>query len=335
MTNKTEARKFFLHSPADAAQSYVQWAEKLQAEPGITYGCVLDKFLIPLHPGDLMAVVARPGHGKSSWMAYMAKKTARDIVARGAEDEVVVYVSWEQPIEEIEAFFESGDSYSSTDMAWGKVPLDVIRRKAVKRGGLPIWYVGKSLRHAHVKKPPMYIDAVYAAIEAMRYEYGLRPVLICLDYIQKIPVAKGYKRFEQVTEAVFATKDLLMDIGAPGIAGVQARREVDTYRDQIPSMSDAQHSSAIEQEADKQIGIWRPIKTHDPARTPFIEVAGKEYANTESLFVIRLLKQRFEQGYGTFAINFKPQTLEVYDYEYKSSYAANGHAPVTPAGSKP
>lgn len=315
MSDREQARRLFLHSPADAAQSYVQWAEKLKEEPGITYGCILDKFLIPLHPGDLMAVVARPGHGKSSWMAYMARKTAQDIVDRGAEDEVVIYASWEQPVEEIEAFFESGDTYSSTDMAWGRVPLDVIKRKAVKRGGLPIWYIGKSLRHAHVKKPPMYIDTVYEAIGAMRYEYGLKPALICLDYIQKIPVHKGYKRYEQVTEAVFDTKNLLMDIGAPGIAGVQARREVDSYGDQIPTMSDAQHSSAIEQEADKQIGIWRPIKTHDPEKHKYIEVGGHEIKNTESLFVIRLLKQRFERGYGTFAVNFIPETLEVYDYD--------------------
>lgn len=322
MTDRKEARKFFLHTPADAAQSYVHWAEKLQTEPGITYGCILDKFMIPLHPGDLMAVVARPGHGKSSWMAYMAKKTAMDILKRGAEDEVVLYVSWEQPVEEIEAFFQSGDAYSSTDMAWGRVPMDVIKRRAVKRGGLPIWYIGKSLRHAHVKKPPMYIDAVYEAIEAMRYEYNLKPALICLDYIQKIPVQGGQRRFEQVTEAVFATKNLLIDIGAPGIGGVQARRDVDSYRDQIPSMADAQHSSAIEQEADKQIGVWRPIKTHDPAKVPFIDVGGHQIKNTESLFVIRFLKQRFEQGYGTFAVNFIPQTLEVYDYEL---HRTNGH----------
>lgn len=324
MSDREQARRFFLHSPADAAQSYVQWAQKLKDEPGITYGCVLDKFLIPLHPGDLMAVVARPGHGKSSWMAYMARKTALDIVKRGAEDEVVIYASWEQPIEEIEAFFESGDSYSSTDMAWGRVPMDVIKRKSVKRGGLPIWYIGKSLRHAHVKKPQMYIDMVYEAIEAMRYEYGLKPALICLDYIQKIPVQKGYKRFEQVTEAVFATKNLLMDIGAPGIAGVQARRDVDSYGDPIPTMSDAQHSSAIEQEADKQIGVWRPIKTHDPEKHPSIEVGEHSFKNDEGLFVIRLLKQRFERGYGTFAVNFRPETLTVVDYDVNR---VNGRVP--------
>jgi len=309
------ARRFFLHSPADIAQSYVQWAEKLQSEPGVTYGCILDKVMIPLHPGDLMAVVSRPGHGKSSFMAYMAKRKALEIAARGAEDEVVIYASWEQPIEEIEAFFASGQQYTSSDLAWGRAPLDVIRRGAVKRAGLPIWYIGQSLRHAGVRKPRMYVEQVYAAIESLLYEHGKKPVLICLDYLQIIPVESEQQRHEQVTEATIQAKELLTSIGCPGIAGVQARRDVDSYRDPIPTMADAQWSSAIEQTADKQIAVWRPIKTHDPQEHHTIRIGGIDYANEEDLFVIRLLKQRFEKGYGKWAVRFRPQTLELYDYD--------------------
>lgn len=315
MNDYEVAKRFFLHTPADVSQSYVQWAERLQNEPGIKYGCVLDKHIIPLHPGDLMAVVARPGHGKSSWMAYMAKKTALDIIARGAEDEVVIYISWEQPVEEIEAFFQSGGEYSSTDMAWGRVPMDTIRRNATKRARLPIWFVGYSVRHAGIEKPRMYVDYIYHAIESMQKEYNKRPILLCLDYLQIIPVSTGGQRFEQVAKATNLTKELLMNLGVAGIAGVQARRDVDSYQMKIPTMSDAQHSSEIEQRADKQIGVFRPIKEYDPAQHPTINVAGTEYTNNDSLFVVRNLKQRFDVGFGTWALNFKPQTLEVFDYD--------------------
>ena len=310
--SKDMIRKLFLHSPADVNQSYVMWAEKLKQEPGIDYGCVLDKHMIPLHPGDLMAAVARPGHGKSSFMAYMAKKTALDIVKRGAEDEVVIYVTWEQNIEEIEAFFQSGGDYSSTDMAWGRVPLDVIKRNAVKRPALPIWFVGYSNRHAGIEKPRLYVDHVYEAIQAMRNEYGKRPVLLLLDYVQIIPVSTGGKKFEQVSQAVTLTKELLMNLGVAGIAGVQASRDVDKYAAKIPTMSDAQHSSEIEQRADKQIALWRPIKD---ITEPTINIAGKEYTVDDDLLVIRLLKQRFDVGFGTFPVRFKPQTLEMFDYD--------------------
>lgn len=309
------ARRFFLHTPADATQSYVNWAERLANEPGITFGCVLDKFVIPLHPGDLMAVVARPGHGKSSWMAYMARREAENIIRRGTQDkETVVYVSWEQPVEEIEAFFQSGDAYTSSDMAWGKVPLDVIKQRSIKRVNMPLWTIGYSLRHANIKKPIMTVDMVYQAIEAMFEEYGISPTLVLLDYIQIIPAEKGERR-DQVTEATFNAKRLAMQIGAPIIAGVQAARSVDSYNKPLPTMADAQWSSAIEQTADKQISIWRPSKTHSADEHPTIDVDGVDYFNDEDLFVIKLLKQRFERGFGVWAVKFKPQTLELFDYD--------------------
>lgn len=312
MNNKELIRKLFLHSPADVTQSYVSWAERLKNEPGIDYGCVLDKHMIPLHPGDLMAVVARPGHGKSSIMAYMAKRKALEIAARGAEDEVVIYASWEQTVEEIEAFFQSGGNYSSTDMAWGRVPMDVIKKNAIKRPSLPIWYVGHSNRHAGIRKPTLYIDQVYEAIEAMWHEYGKKPALICLDYVQIIPVSTGGKKFEQVSKATNLTKELLMTLGVSGIVGVQSSRDVDKYATKIPTMSDAQHSSEIEQRADKQIALWRPIKD---ITEPTINIAGSEYEIDDNLLVIRLLKQRFDVGFGTWAVNFKPQNLEMHDYQ--------------------
>lgn len=311
-----EARRFFLHSPADTTQSYVSWAERLKFDPGITFGCVLDNYVIPLHPGDLMAVVARPGHGKSSFMAYMARREADAIVKRGTQDkEVVVYASWEQPVEEIEAFFQSGDAYTSSDMAWGRVPMDTIRRKAIKRVNMPLWTIGNSLRHANMKKPRMTVDVVYHAIESMYHEYGISPTLICLDYLQIVKTQAGGDRLTQVTEATLAAKELAMRVGVPIIAGVQARRGVDAQRDPIPGMDDAQWSSAIEQTADKQISVWRPSKTHNTHDNPTINVNGTEYTNDEELFVIKLLKQRLERGFGIWATRFKPQTLELYDYE--------------------
>ena len=314
-----QARRFFLHSPADATQSYVHWAERLANEPGITFGCIMDKFIIPLHPGDLMAVLARPGHGKSSWMAYMARREAESIIERGKQDkQTVVYVSWEQPIEEIEAFFQSGDAYTSSDMAWGRVPLETIKKRAVKRVNLPIWTIGTSLRHANIRKPIMTVDMVYQAIEAMFEEYGISPTLVLIDYLQIVPAGRGERR-DQVTEATYNAKRLAMQIGAPIIAGVQARRSVDDYKKPLPTMSDAQWSSAIEQTADKQISIWRPSKTHSVEDHPTIDINGTDYFNDEDLFVVKLLKQRFERGYGIWPVRFRPQTLELYDYQQEVS----------------
>ncbi len=309
------ARRFFLHDPASLTRSYVDWARRLQSDPGITYGCVLDKHVIPLHPGDLMAIVARPGHGKTSFMAYMARKTALDIVKRGmSEKECVVYVSWEQTVEEIDALFQSGGDYSSSDMAWGRVPMDKIEQKAVKRVNLPVWSFGESKRHEGIARPRMTVDYVYESIEAMYEEFKIKPVLMCLDYVQIMPT-DGRDRTSQVHEAINEAKQLAVRMGLPIVIGVQAGRKVDDYHDPIPTMADAQWSSSIEQVADKQISLWRPSRTHDPEDKPTIDVGGHAYKNDESLLIIKLLKQRFDQGFGAWAVRFKPQTLEMWDYQ--------------------
>jgi len=310
----TDESKYFMHTPASLSQGYVRWAEQLQNGSTISYGCAMDKTVLPLHPGDMMAVVARPGGGKSSWMAYMARKEAQAIVERESDNEVVIYVSWEQPVEEIEAFFQSGNDYSSSDFAWGRVPLETIKKKAIKRAALPVWMIGTSVHHANIKKPRLTVDRVYSTIESMYDEFGVKPTLVCLDYIQKIPVQGMTGRIEQVSEATFAAKELAMQIGAPIIVGVQASRNVDSYKLPIPTMADAQWSSAIEQTADKQISVWRPAKTHDPKEHPYISIGGIDYRNSEELFVVKLLKQRFEQGFGVWPVHFKPQTLELHDY---------------------
>ncbi len=315
MTPK-EAVDLYLHNPAQSATNYVQWVEELQNAPKIDYGCVLDKHLIPLHPGDLMAVVARPGHGKSSFMAYLAKRAADKITERGDNKKCVIYVSWEQSVEEIEAFFQSGENYNSTDLAWGRVDIETVRRNTIGRAGLPIWMIGNSIKKSGIKKPPLTLDLVLDAVRGMRYEYGYEPVLLCLDYLQIIPVKGNGSRFEQVSEATIQAKQLAMEIGVPIVAGVQAARAADNRAGQMPTMGDAQHSSAIEQTADKQLALFRPIKVTEAGE--YITIAGSEYEVNDKLLVFRLLKQRFDVGAGTWPVRFEPHTLKITDYQTHS-----------------
>lgn len=311
---QTDFSKFFLHTPAQSSSNYVWWAEKLKNDRGIDYGCVLDKHVIPLHPGDLMAIVARPGHGKSSMMAYLARRAANKIIASGDTQKCVVYVSWEQSVEEIEAFFQSGKDYTSTDLAWGKVDIDTVKRGAVKRVNLPIWMIGYSIKDADKRKPPMTIEAVYESIRAMKFEYNYEPVLICLDYLQIIPVDKKMERTKEVTEATIQAKHLAMEMGVPIVAGVQASREADNRKGQPPAMADAQWSSAIEQNADKQLSLLKPSKIL--AKGEDIEVGSFNYTVDDGLLVIKLLKQRFDNGTGIWAVQFEPQSLKITDYDH-------------------
>lgn len=316
---KGDARKL-LHTPAELAAEHIAWAERNQRIPGVPWGIKsIDERVIPMRRGDLVGLIARPGHGKSSLMAYFARAESKRIMERGAEDcEAVVYVTWESSAEELENFFIADDHNSASDIAWGRADLDYLKRKAVKRPRVPIWVIGHGIGRASPDTPRMTVDAVYAAIESMEADYGVKPTLVLLDYIQIIPVQRAGERVTQVTEAVIRAKELAQRVGVPIVAGVQARREVDNYTVPIPEKSDAQWASGIEQTVDKLFGLWRPtISPGFEDKDLQIEGVNHGVLVTPELLVLRMLKQRFEDGRWTWALHFAPQYLKLCELELR------------------
>jgi len=315
----TDGIDLVIHSPADLAQMHVEYAERIKADPGIKFGVEsVDRKVIPLRPGDVIAFCARPGHGKSSIAARMARMVARDIAARGkAGEEAVFFVTWEQTAEELMSYFAAGDDYTTSDYAWGRVDMEAVRRNAVASVRDPIWVIGHALRHAGRPLPRLTIDTVWEAIEGVRDRYGRKPRLIVFDYLQLIPLSRyTQSRTEQVNETVVLTKEFAIRCGAPVIANVQASRAVDQLDPPIPRMQHAQHSSAIEQHVDKFFGLWRPWRTHD--HDDVIKPPGykRGIPNSENLFILDMSKQRMEDGAHTWALWFTPEELRLTEIEF-------------------
>jgi len=309
----------YIHSPAALGKMHVEHYEFLQTHPGIKFDlpCV-DQYVIPQRPGDLTIICGRPGSGKSSLLARQAKRTAQEIASRGAQyEECVLYVSWEQHAEELEAYFEADDSYTVSDYAWGRVDIADVRRKANRRAALPLWMVGHSKKNVALQTKPLTLSVVFEAIESMvhTYEKAPKPVLLCFDYAQLIPYERGQfkNRYEQVKEAIVETKQLALRVGCPVMVAAQARREVDSYKDPVPGMTDGQESSGLEQAPDKFFGIWRPWKTHRDKAT--VEIAGHEIPNSPELFVLRMAKQRLEDGEHTWILSFDMGELKLAEME--------------------
>lgn len=321
MTTKTDAEKFrvLVNTPAELASQFSAWYDNLQAHPGVPWGIpALDKAIIPMRPGDLVGLVARPGHGKSSMLAYLARAEAKRIIERGAQDtEVVVYVTWESSAEELETFFLSDGTFSATDIAWGRVAPGDLKHKLLKRAALPIWTIGHSIARAGKPMPRMTIPAVLGAIESMQADYGVKPVLLLFDYLQLIPVEGAASRMDQVLEAPPRIKELALRVGAPAVCGVQASREVDSLKVKIPQPQHCQWGSSIEQAADKLFGLWRPWKTEEHDSPP-IEINGKSVVITENLLIMQMTKQRMDNGRESFALFFAPQYLKLAQMEVVS-----------------
>ena len=319
MAKIRDSIKPLIHTPAEQARDYVAYAENIQANPGIPFGvAALDKAIVPSRPGQLVVFTARPGCGKTSFMARWAKVEAQRIQKRGkAREECVVYVTLEQVAEEMEAFFQCGGRYSLTDFAWGRVDLDIIKAQSVGRAALPIWVIGHSISNAGKKTERMFPETVMEALMGMRETYGIQPTLICFDYMQLFPIKGTQGRVEQVTEAPNRIKEVAKMIGAVGAVGAQAKQEVDSSSDKIPGPDDAQWASSIHQTADKHFSFMRPAAYM--AEGSFIEIEGEgSLPVTSNLFMMRKLKERFNKPRDQWLLHFDPALLRLEELDVRS-----------------
>ena len=317
MKKKIDYRNL-VHTPAELAQGYVQWAERIRDTPGIKFGIpAIDRHVIPLRPGDLVSFLARPGHGKSSLLAYLARTHAQRLLDTQAQKECVVYVTWESSVEEITNFFLADNEHSVSDVAWGQADLEQVRRRAVNMVQKPIWVIGHGIGRtgSHTRMTP---DVVFRAIETMQEDFeGMRPSLMLFDYLQLIPSPSAKERMQEVTEATIRIKELALAIGVPAVVAVQARRQVDSYHVKLPELNDAQWSSALEQTADKVFSLWRPALTEEAQMIELDD--GKMIPVSENLLLIRMLKQRFAQGRQTWLMHFEPAYLRLAELELRAA----------------
>jgi replicative DNA helicase len=326
LSSRTTGKDAFMelvHTPDVLGGEYLEWARSRRDVPGVPFGIpAVDRKMIPAHPGDMIVVVGRPGHGKSSILACIGRQEAKRIKTRGA-DEVVVHVTFEQVVEEIEAVYQANDSYSVTDLAWGRVPIDDVARRSLSRAGLPIVIIGNSLARTNARSPRMYPETIFKAIESIPEVWGFKPSVLLFDYIQLIPIPAQADRQKQVIEAAHRVKEIAQRVGCPVFVAAQARREVDQRQNKIPGLWDAQWSSSIEQTADKYFSLWRPWLT-EPHYDEFgqqnvVTIEGVQYPITQDLLVMSMLKQRFESGRWTWALHFAPQYLRLCEYELRKS----------------
>ena len=310
-----EAYRQLLHDPGAAGAARLAWARRMKDAPGVTFDLRdVDKRLIPFHPGDLGVFVGRPGHGKTSLMARLARTEANAIVKRGrTQSEAVVYVTWEQVIEEIDSLFYTDTEYSATDIVRGHVDLDKVELDALRRVNVPVWLVGiSSERHDPAGNlPRMTLDVIWKLCDSMEAEYGRKPTLICADYLQLIPVERARDIVSEVTFASGMLKELAMRCACPVLAGVQARQEVDDNKLPIPGTRDGQWASRTLQTCDKWFSIMRPW-LYDQFRTKgLITIGGQTFDVAENLFLMVKFKERFNKARDLFPLFFDMEYLRL------------------------
>lgn len=315
MTGQTAQNNSLIYTGAEAARNWIEYAAYVRANNGLTFGVKrLDETILPLRRGKIMAILARPGHGKSTLAVYLARKEALEIAAAGRKENVF-YVSLDQPIEEIDTIVNADSGVNLSDIAWGRADMELMRARAIKRARLPLDYIGKSA-HEYRRQKPFTFRNIYAEIKNETERRGIKTSLIVLDYIQKFHVAEKERRQDEVTEAIFAARELCLDLQCKMIVCVQAARESERDMEKIPRAHHCQHASAIEQEADAILGLWRPVKT-ETAREIVVTLDGekREIPVRPEVMLMRLDKQRMENAGINYAVWLDPKLVTLAEME--------------------
>ena len=263
--------------------------------------------MLPFRPGELISVIGLTSHYKSGLMMFLARNAIKNI----ADDQVVVYCTWEQAIEE-HALMELANvtKIDASLIARGKIDdaqFKQLKSAAVKRSVSPLWLVGHSIQNRK-KRPHLTIDDVGRGMTLIEDEWGYRPALIIIDYLQRVESAGGGndRRIEQM-RIVDRCKDMALAMGCPVLLGAQAKQEVVNRGWKLPGEYDAAETANVAHASDKILTVWMPGRTEPKGATigiPSVQV-------NENLLIINLAKQKFGPAPQYFYEHVVPERNEI------------------------
>lgn len=315
-----------IFSPAQVARAGTTYIENraTNKNEGIPfYLPKMDEKMLPMLPGELCTIIGRPGAGKSALKMYWARSRAKWLQRNNILDRVVVYVTYEQHVEELYAFHVASEIGVPVDaMARGQLDesqIEQVREYGVRRASVPLWFMGHS-QERRKKRPQMTLEGIKEALYRLedwevQNKREMNIDMIFVDYLQRIPFdGRPESKVIGIDENLNKLKDIGLMFSCPVICGVQARREVDDRDFAVPELNDGQWCSGVEQVSDKVLSVVRPIKYKDEG-----ELFGKTIVQGRNQMLICLLKQKMGDAPFTVWTIFDPQynsMIEAEEREY-------------------
>ncbi len=296
-----------IYTPNDIANYAIERVEHQIANKDrvVTLGVdTIDRYVKPVLPGDVTFILAHTSNGKTSFMQFWARQAVKRLQERET-NEVVVYITWETVVEELGLYDLCGMTGIDASSAWyGDITqADVARLRsvAIRRAAMPLWVIGYSLRRRREVRLTM--DVVKTALEQLELEWGFKPAIIFIDYIQKITLRDArQQRRVAIMENVDAIQEMARDSGCPIVVACQAGRQVMERDFKLPQIGDGQETSRIEQDADKVLSLWYPCKSE-----PMDSILqGLDVPVTKELMVMGVRKQRRAESGAVFPLRFDP-----------------------------
>lgn len=305
-----------VQSPTQQAGSFAAFSEELEDPANrLTFNNPIDDILRNMIRGDILMILARTGHGKTSLMLAMIKEMANRIKdgLLGNKDSIAIFASLEQNVEHIELMLAGSSEMDSTSIVRGEINKDAKERFLATRPSLPLWVLGQTREGYKKGHKKLYLEGIIEAVEGIVFEYGKHPAVLFLDYLQvaRIRDRPRMSRHDQVMYASEELKALALRLDIPIIYGSQAAQLVDNYADKQPKLTDSAWSGEASYVSDQVISIQVLARNFNKDLHPEVEIGGRFYDNTGNTMVARVLKQRLEEGWGQVGFQFIPQTLEI------------------------
>lgn len=260
-TNKTPASSV-IYSPTEVAslgQEYLGYRRD-HKEFGVPFAAKSMSRIYPMFPGELMSIIARPGHMKTGLMMFWARQRAT-WMRENAPNRVSIYATWEQSVEELHSFhIASEQQISITKMAKGELTDEEWERSLTAsshRVSEPLWFIGHSMVRRSGRKA-ITPETLMEALEQVR-ERGFEVDSVFVDYLQRIQPTRTYDSPVLTYSGIMDDlKNIALGFGVPIVVGVQASREVENLKLPIPEMQHGQWTSNIEQTSDRVLSLVRP-----------------------------------------------------------------------------
>jgi energy-coupling factor transporter ATP-binding protein EcfA2 len=232
----------------------------------LTFNNPIDDVLRNMIRGDILMILGRTGHGKTSLMLAMAKEMSNRIKDSllGSKDGIAIFASLEQNVEHIELILAGSSEMDSTSIVRGKINRNAKERYLATRPSLPLWVLGQTREGYRKGHKKLYLEGIIEAVEGIIFEYGKHPVVLFLDYLQvaRIRDRPRMSRHDQVMYASEELKALALRLDIPIIYGSQSTQLVDNYADKQPRLTDSAWSGEASYVSDQVISTqrdWRPL----------------------------------------------------------------------------
>jgi replicative DNA helicase len=202
---------------------------------------------------------------KTGFMMAWARKMAHNIIERDWQDAVVVYVSWEDTVEEMGIYdLAHATTIDATEIQDGKLSDNEMKRleeAAFKRGALPLWVLGNSLADRH-EQPRMTLTQVREALRWLETAMSRRFVAVFLDYLNLIP-PEGAHAFSDNRRTVlwkltYRARDLSFTVGRAVIMGGNRTGSPMSASGSYRKKYDVMDRRLIEQYSHTMLSLWRP-----------------------------------------------------------------------------